>query len=112
MFVWAKVSDRHLRGRGTLDFCFQLLEEADVAVAPGAGFGDNGEGYVRIALVENENRIKQALRQIDAFLNGTKKHQRPSNRTRDAATGNGHAGRIADTTPAAQDASNSSIIGG
>jgi len=41
-----------------------------VAVAPGAGFGPNGEGYVRIALVENEQRIKQALRQIDVMLNG------------------------------------------
>lgn len=114
MFVWAKVSERHLRGRGTLDFGFELLEEADVAVAPGAGFGENGEGYVRIALVENENRIKQALRQIDAFLNGTKKHQRPSNKTRTVATHNGEDSH--DRTPAsstaAQDANNSSIIGG
>ena len=59
MFVWAKVSDKHLAKFGmpenpepdakpnTLDFCFRLLEEADVAVAPGAGFGPNGEGYVR-----------------------------------------------------------------
>lgn len=78
MFVWARVDDQHLNGQGTLDFCFRLLQDADVAVAPGAGFGPNGEGYVRIALVENELRIKQALRQIDAALNGRKKHQRPS----------------------------------
>lgn len=78
MFVWAKVAEKHLAGQGTLDFCFRLLQDADVAVAPGAGFGPNGEGYVRIALVENELRIKQALRQIDAALNGRKKHQRPS----------------------------------
>jgi alanine-synthesizing transaminase len=114
MFVWAKVAEGHLRGQGTLDFCFELLEEADVAIAPGAGFGDNGEGYVRIALVENEHRIKQALRQIDAFLNGTKKHQRPSNRSGSAATvdGDGIRDRVSDVAPAAQDANNSSIIGG
>jgi alanine-synthesizing transaminase len=121
MFVWAKVSDNHLAAFGTpeghdkpntLDFCFRLLGDADVAIAPGAGFGPNGEGYVRIALVENEQRIKQALRQIDAALNGTKKHQRPTRlagpitpstrkRKKDDAVGG-----------AAQDASNSSIIGG
>src|SRR5579862_4735251 len=78
MFVWAKVAEKHLAGQGTLDFCFRLLEEADVAIAPGAGFGPNGEGFVRIALVENELRIKQALRQMDAALNGTRKHQRPN----------------------------------
>lgn len=132
MFVWAKVSDKHLAAYGTppetkenptpspstLDFCFRLLEEADVAIAPGAGFGPNGEGYVRIALVENELRIKQALRQIDTALNGVKKHQRPSNRAPDASV-NGHGEHAEDTAPAAlpasstvQDASNSSIIGG
>ncbi len=79
MFVWAKVADKHLMGQGTIDFSLRLLEEADVAVAPGRGFGENGEGFVRIALVENDLRIKQALRQMDACLNGRKKHQRPSN---------------------------------
>ncbi len=78
MFVWAKVADKHLAGQGTIDFSLRLLDEADVAVAPGRGFGDNGEGFVRIALVENELRIKQALRQIDAYLNGKKKIQRPT----------------------------------
>lgn len=77
MFVWAKVSEAHLAGQSTIDFCYRLLEEADVAVAPGRGFGECGEGYVRIALVENELRIKQALRQMDAALNGKKK-QRPT----------------------------------
>jgi alanine-synthesizing transaminase len=115
MFVWAKIAEKHLQGQSTLDFCFRLLEEADVAVAPGKGFGDNGEGYTRIALVENELRIKQALRQIDCALNGTKKHQRPTNQkhsctsTKYQAPGEniapGAAGSI-------QDASNSSIIGG
>jgi len=110
MFVWARVADKHLKGQGTLDFCFRLLEEADVAIAPGAGFGPNGEGYVRIALVENEQRIKQALRQMDAALNGAHRHQRPTNKTPQVRT-NGelatakHAGAV-------QDAANSSIIGG
>jgi alanine-synthesizing transaminase len=115
MFVWAKVAQKHLAGQGTLDFCFRLLEEADVAIAPGAGFGPNGEGYVRIALVENEQRIKQALRQIDSALNGAKKHQRPSNRTPDGASLNGRQDQFGQPLagpPAVQDTSNSSIIGG
>ena len=120
MFVWARVAEKHLavedaKREGTLDFCFRLLEEADVAIAPGAGFGPNGEGYVRIALVENEQRIKQALRQIDAALNGTRKHQRPTNRIPDEAEVNGHpmGYNEAEGAPAAiQDSANSSIIGG
>ncbi len=103
MFVWAKVAEHHLAGQGTLDFCFRLLEEADVAIAPGAGFGPNGEGYVRIALVENEQRIKQALRQIDAALNGKVKHQRPEEQG---------SGRIGAAGAAVQDSNNASIIGG
>jgi alanine-synthesizing transaminase len=102
MFVWARVSDAHLAGQGTLDFCFRLLEEADVAIAPGAGFGPNGEGYVRIALVENEQRIKQALRQIDVVLNGKKKHQRPSNKAPAPRT----------NAATVHDVNNSSVIGG
>ena len=114
MFVWARVAERHLAGQSTLDLCFRLLEEADVAIAPGKGFGNNGEGYVRIALVENELRIKQALRQMDAVLNGTRKHQRPSSR---AHIGSLNAALSPLGTPeglpgAVQDASNSSIIGG
>jgi hypothetical protein len=83
-----------------------------VAIAAGKGFGDNGEGYVRIALVENELRIKQALRQIDAALNGTRKHQRPTNKV--PANVNGEmSGNIAiGSTGSVQDSSNSSIIGG
>jgi len=69
MFVWARVSDDHLAGQGTIDFAMRLMEEAEVALAPGRGFGVNGEGFVRIALVENEQRLKQALRQIDRALN-------------------------------------------
>ena len=69
MFVWTRVSEEHLAGQGTIDFSIRLMEEAEVAVAPGRGFGEGGEGYVRIALVENELRMKQALRQMDRALN-------------------------------------------
>jgi len=69
MFVWAKVAESHLAGQGTIDFSLRLLNEAEVAVAPGRAFGENGEGYVRIALVENEHRLRQAVRQIDRAMN-------------------------------------------
>jgi len=69
MFVWAKVAEEHLAGQGTIDFSLRLLEEAEVVVSPGRAFGQNGEGYVRIALVENELRLKQAIRQIDRAMN-------------------------------------------
>ncbi len=67
MFVWAKIPDsvQHL---GSLEFSKRLLVEAQVAVAPGIGFGEYGEGYVRIALIENDNRIRQAARNIKEFL--------------------------------------------
>jgi len=69
MFVWAKVPDKHLAGQGSIDFALRLMEDAEVAIAPGRAFGEKGEGYVRIALVENEMRLKQAIRQIDRALN-------------------------------------------
>ncbi len=52
----------------SVDFAMKLLEEADVAVSPGSGFGPAGEGYLRLALVENENRLRQAVRQIGRCL--------------------------------------------
>ena len=69
MFVWAPIPEtwRHL---SSLDFAMKLLNEAEVCVSPGAGFGHNGEGYIRIALVENEDRIRQAVRQIRRALFG------------------------------------------
>jgi alanine-synthesizing transaminase len=69
MFVWAKVPPRHLDGQGTIEFSLRLMDEAEVAIAPGRAFGENGEGYVRVALVENEQRLRQAVRQIDRALN-------------------------------------------
>jgi alanine-synthesizing transaminase len=69
MFVWARVKDEHLAGQSTMDFTMRMMEEAEVALAPGRAFGENGEGYVRIALVENELRLKQAMRQLHRAVN-------------------------------------------
>ena len=67
MFVWAPIPEP-LRSLGSLEFSKRLLREAKVAVAPGIGFGESGEGYVRFALVENRHRIRQAVRGIRGFL--------------------------------------------
>jgi alanine-synthesizing transaminase len=67
MFVWAQIPER-FRAEGSLAFSLRLAREADVATSPGVGFGEAGEGYVRFALVENEQRISQATRQIRRFL--------------------------------------------
>ncbi|WP_409433915.1 LL-diaminopimelate aminotransferase [Litorimonas sp. RW-G-Af-16] len=67
MFAWAKVPEAFAH-MGSVEFCKLLMEEAGVAVSPGNGFGENGEGYVRIALVENEQRIRQAARNIKALF--------------------------------------------
>ena len=63
MFIWAKIPDKFSK-MGSLEFSKLMLKEAKVAVSPGIGFGDCGEGYVRFALVENEHRINQAVRGI------------------------------------------------
>jgi alanine-synthesizing transaminase len=68
MFAWAPVPER-FAGMGSLAFAEHLAREGKVAVSPGAGFGPGGEGYVRFALVENEQRIHQAIRGIKAYLN-------------------------------------------
>jgi alanine-synthesizing transaminase len=67
MFAWAPIPEpfRHL---GSLEFSKLLIEHADVAVAPGVGFGEHGDEYVRVALVENEHRIRQAARNIKRFF--------------------------------------------
>jgi alanine-synthesizing transaminase len=67
MFAWAPIPEK-LRHLGSLGFSKLLLTEAHVAVSPGVGFGDLGEGHVRIALVENEQRIRQAARNVKRFL--------------------------------------------
>jgi alanine-synthesizing transaminase len=70
MFAWAPIPER-FRAMGSLQFSKLLLEHAKVAVAPGVGFGEYGDGHVRIALVENEHRIRQAARNIRKFLSST-----------------------------------------
>lgn len=67
MFTWAPLP-KGFKHMGSVEFCKRLMQEAGVAVSPGVGFGEHGEGYVRIALVENEQRIRQAARNIRAFL--------------------------------------------
>jgi alanine-synthesizing transaminase len=72
MFAWAPIPEpfRHL---GSLEFSKLLIEHADVAVAPGIGFGEYGDEFVRVALVENEHRIRQAARNIKRFLSSSAK---------------------------------------
>jgi alanine-synthesizing transaminase len=69
MFAWAPLppAARHM---GSLEFSKQLLTHADVAVAPGVGYGEDGEGYVRIAMVENEQRLRQGARNVKRYLQG------------------------------------------
>jgi alanine-synthesizing transaminase len=67
MFAWAPIPAAY-RQVGSVEFAKMLIDKADVAVSPGLGFGEHGEGYVRIALVENEHRIRQAARNIKKFL--------------------------------------------
>ena len=67
MFVWVPIAEPY-RALGSLEFSKLLLREAKVAVSPGLGFGEYGEGFVRFALVENRQRIRQAVRNIRAFL--------------------------------------------
>ena len=69
MFAWAAIPDK-FAAIGSVGFAKMLMEEADVAVAPGLGFGEDGEGFVRIGLVENEQRIRQAARNVRKVLAG------------------------------------------
>ena len=67
MFAWAPLPDE-FKEMGSMEFAKLLMQHAKVAVSPGAGFGEYGEGYVRIGLVENEQRIRQAVRNIKKFM--------------------------------------------
>ncbi len=69
MFCWAPIPEpfKHL---GSLEFAKLLIKEAQVAVSPGVGFGEYGDGHVRLALIENPHRLRQACRNIKQFLNG------------------------------------------
>src|ERR1700684_2117178 len=69
MFVWAKINPEHYKeGEGTIDFCLRMMDEAEVALSPVRAFGEHGEGYVRIALVENEQRLRQAMKNLARAL--------------------------------------------
>ena len=72
MFAWVPIPEK-FQPLGSLEFSKLLIEKADVAVAPGIGFGEHGDGYVRIALVENEQRIRQAARNLRRFLDSADK---------------------------------------
>lgn len=74
MFLWAKIPST-LLSLGSLEFSKKLLAEAKVAVSPGIGFGEYGEGYVRFSLIENEHRTRQAVRNIKRFLADASKIQ-------------------------------------
>jgi alanine-synthesizing transaminase len=63
MFVWTRIPEPFVR-MGSMEFSIQMMDRANVALAPGIGFGEEGEGYLRLALVENEHRIRQAIRQM------------------------------------------------
>ncbi|MGB1025361.1 MAG: aminotransferase class I/II-fold pyridoxal phosphate-dependent enzyme, partial [Rhodospirillaceae bacterium] len=92
MFAWAKLPPA-FEAMGSLQFSKLLLQEAEVAVSPGVGFGEHGDQHVRISLVENKHRTRQAVRNIKSFL---KSHQ------------NWHAGAVEEgSTPVA-----SAISGG
>jgi alanine-synthesizing transaminase len=67
MYIWARIPE-HYRHLGSLEFARQLLEKARVCVSPGIGFGDHGDDHVRFALIENESRIRQAIRGIRAMF--------------------------------------------
>ena len=67
MFVWAPIPEQFL-SMGSLEFAKKLLLEAKVAVSPGIGFGEYGDGYVRFSLIENEHRTRQAIRGMRAMF--------------------------------------------
>jgi alanine-synthesizing transaminase len=70
MFVWAKIPEA-FRDMGSLEFAKKLISDANVAVSPGIGFGQYGDDHVRFALIENEHRTRQALRNIKRMLRAT-----------------------------------------
>jgi alanine-synthesizing transaminase len=63
MYIWARIPERYA-AMGSIEFAKKLLADAKIAVAPGIGFGDYGDDHVRIALIENEHRLRQAVRGV------------------------------------------------
>jgi alanine-synthesizing transaminase len=84
MFAWAPLPPVFAEW-GSLEFSKLLLEEAKVAVSPGVGFGEYGEGFVRLALVENRQRIRQAVRNIKAMMRAASRFKKPDPRRRIAS---------------------------
>jgi alanine-synthesizing transaminase len=83
MFVWARINPAHFKpNEGTIDFCLRMMDDAEVSISPGRAFGEQGEGFVRIALVENEQRLRQAMNNLDRALNP----RPPKPKKRQAAT--------------------------
>ena len=79
MFLWVPIPEPWKSRMSTMDFAMMLLEKGDVAVSPGSGFGEAGEGFLRMALVENEHRLRQAVRQIGRCLEKAEKdYQEPN----------------------------------
>ncbi len=72
MFLWVKIPEPYVQ-MGSIRFAVEMMNRANVAVAPGAGFGEEGDDYLRLALVENENRIRQALKQMKRSLSDINK---------------------------------------
>ncbi|MFQ5763610.1 MAG: LL-diaminopimelate aminotransferase [Rhodospirillales bacterium] len=85
MFAWAPIPPA-FEALGSLEFSKLLLSEAEVAVSPGLGFGEHGDGFVRIALVENRQRTRQAVRNIKAFLAGAGEARSPTGGKRAASS--------------------------
>jgi alanine-synthesizing transaminase len=74
MFVWAKIPEPFNK-MGAMKFAIEMMDRANVAVAPGTGFSEEGEGYVRLALVENEERLRQAVRQMKKAMENMKREK-------------------------------------
>ena len=85
MFAWAPIPPR-FASLGSVEFSKLLLARAKVAVAPGLGFGEHGEGFVRIALVENTQRLRQATRNIRNFLHADTNLAEPATLTEAAGS--------------------------
>ena len=78
LLAWAKIKPEHLKGEGSIEFCLRMMDEAAVALSPGRAFGEHGEGCVRIALVENDQRLKQAMHNLEnALMPRASKPKRP-----------------------------------
>src|SRR5437879_13361522 len=99
MYVWAKIPEFYER-MGSLEFTKRLLEDAKIAVAPGVGFGDYGDDHVRIALIENEHRLRQAVRGIrDMFRqDGLRRGEASSGRRRSTRRRTGSSSSLLPTT--------------